>query len=623
MKKLLFIGVLLFSVHLHAKDFYYYKGEKIQLTANNENLFITCHRLSEEELNKRVESIGTVTYFRKNKYHQRLNKTFRNAPEWMVDDDNYYATIHLKNPVLQKEDFTALERLLKKDSLIYHVTQHYTYNTKDPFAITNSIWVQVDQENDIPRLREEAGKINYVVLGQNPFTANWVMLAAEPTATRNALEASQYIVEHKLGVIAEPDMRGVMKTTCVNDTYFTSQWGLNNTGQYSGLAGVDSRVCNAWNITTGSPDVDIAVIDHGFENNHPDLSGNLQNNGYDAENGTTPTAVWGNHGTPCAGIIAASGNNSAGVAGVARGCQLMSISEFVLTSSAAEAADGFFWASNNGAEVISNSWFVTPPSGLLDVSIATALVTGRSGLGCVVVFAAGNDNGVINYPANSNPNIITVGAMSPCGERKNPSSCDGEGWGSNFGNELDVVAPGVLISSTDRQGNNGYNINTSMNNFTNRDYTAWFNGTSSACPHVAGVAALVLSVNPCLSQAQVQSIIRRSAQRIGVYNYNTNTNDGTWNNEMGCGLVNAEAAVIMAQTKYLQNTTVSGNMLYRSPRIFAGYQVNPSIPWGNFHTTSTSNVTIQGSLYIDFREGCDLQGTVHAQITGVGSCNGW
>lgn len=80
-------------------------------------------------------------------------------------------------------------------------------------------------------------------------------------------------------------------------------------------------------------------------------------------------------------------------------------------------------------------------------------------MGCVVIFASGNDNNGVNYPANSNPNILTVGAMSPCGERKNPNSCDGENWGSNFGTELDIVAPGVLIPTTDRQGNNGYNPN--------------------------------------------------------------------------------------------------------------------------------------------------------------------
>jgi subtilisin family serine protease len=129
----------------------------------------------------------------------------------------------------------------------------------------------------------------------------------------------------------------------------------------------------------------------------------------------------------------------------------------------------------------------------------------------IVVFSTGNNNTSIAWPANSNSDIIAVGAMSPCGERKIPNSCDDEDWyrpypyndylgGSNYANELDLIAPGVFIPTTDIQDSAGYNTL----NGTNGNYHQTFNGTSAATPHVAGVAALILSLNSSLTQDQVR-----------------------------------------------------------------------------------------------------------------------
>jgi hypothetical protein len=222
-----------------------------------------------------------------------------------------------------------------------------------------------------------------------------------------------------------------------------------------------------------------------------------------------------------------------------------------------ELADGINWAWQNGASVISNSWgHNSLASSLIDDAITDALALGRSGLGTIIVFASGNNNGAVIYPGNSNPDIVTVGAMSPCGERKSTTSCDTENlWGSNFGATLDVVAPGVLISTTDQQGGSGYNPTQPLHSwaggslvggdFPDDSYTIWFNGTSSATPMVAGVAALILSVNPCLTHDQVEDIIEQTAQKVGGYGYAMTMGrpNGTWHNEMGYGLVDAEAAV--------------------------------------------------------------------------------
>ncbi|MFD1616028.1 S8 family serine peptidase [Gelatiniphilus marinus] len=356
---------------------------------------------------------------------------------------------------------------------------------------------------------------------------------------------------------SEPDL---LADDLTNNPNYPDQWGLNNTGQNNGTVGIDINAPEAWNITLGQQNVVVAVIDHGIELNHPDLL-NISPLSFDTESNSSPSLVLGNHGTACAGIIGAS-DNLIGSIGVAPNCTLMSISNELLLNINVrqELANGINFAWQNGASIISNSWsHVGLQGAFIDDAITAALTQGRNGLGCIVVFSSGNNNGNVGYPANSNPDILAVGAMSQCGERKSPTSCDTEDeWGSNFGTELDIVAPGVLIPTTDRQGNNGYNPNEPLHtnaggnlvatDYIDRDYTRWFNGTSSACPHVAGVAALVLSVNPSLTGLEVRNIIERTAQKVGGYNYSTTGGrpNGTWDDEMGYGLVDANAAVQMA-----------------------------------------------------------------------------
>ena len=187
-------------------------------------------------------------------------------------------------------------------------------------------------------------------------------------------------------------------------------------------------------------------------------------------------------------------------------------------------ADGINWAWQNGADIISNSWGSGVQYQVIDDAINNALQNGRNGKGTIIVFATGNSYGAVSYPANSNPNILSVGAMTSSGTRSSFS---------NFGTQLDVVAPGSSILST-----------------TPNNQTASWDGTSMATPHVAGVAALILSVNPCLTAQQVRDIIEQTAQKVGGYSYTTTSGrpNGIWNNEMGYGLVDAHAAVLMAQS---------------------------------------------------------------------------
>lgn len=292
------------------------------------------------------------------------------------------------------------------------------------------------------------------------------------------------------------------------------------------------------------------MVDNGIDVNHPDLT-NQHPISYDSETNSSPSTVYFNHhGIRVSGIIGADMNNTIGITGIVPNCPIMTISNsFQPTpNSTAARAAGINFAWQNGASIINNSWRATLSIQQIEDAINSALNFGRNGLGCVVVFATDNGNiNSIDFPANAIDDIIAVGAMSPCGERKNYGSCDGETiWGSNYGVGLDVVAPGVKIPTT-------------YNDFfvTGDDissYTQIFNGTSAATPHVSGVAALMLSVNSCLTQKQVGNIIEATAQKVRpeLYNYEVNTDrpNGTWHEEVGHGLVDAFESVKVAQASY-------------------------------------------------------------------------
>ena len=368
----------------------------------------------------------------------------------------------------------------------------------------------------------------------------------------------------QLGGIFVDDIRLMVSNTepapaITTDEFSPRQWALHNVGQSGGDPGWDINILPAWDFLTNTPgihDIDdeqdgiiVAVIDEGVDLAHEDL--NLVE-GYDATyDSEDPERVdshggpnpWDGHGTACAGIVGAI-QNQVGIVGVAPGVKIMPVriafsqeGSTHWTTSDDEIADGILWAANNGAKVLSNSW-----GGGSDTDVKHNAIRDAKDMGCTLVFAAGNSN----FESVKNParyeEVVAVGAMSPCGERKSghswghETSCDGEWfWGSNYGPELDIVAPGVMIPTCDISGDGGYAVDEAYDH--SKNYFMSFNGTSSATPHVAGIAALMLTINPDLTPDDVQDILQNFARDLG---------EPGFDEETGHGLVNAHAAVMEA-----------------------------------------------------------------------------
>ncbi len=311
-----------------------------------------------------------------------------------------------------------------------------------------------------------------------------------------------------------------------NDPNYPVQWALNNTGQMypecglykhpPGTEDCDIDTPEAWDIYTGSPETIVAVVDTGVDYNHRDLAGNIWVNeaelngiedidddgngyvddvyGYDFINQDADPKDDHGHGTHCSGIIAAKGNNELDITGVCWNAKIMSL-KFVGAGglgSILDAIEAFYYAIENGAEVISNSW---GGGGYLES--AQEAINYAYSQGVIMVAAAGNDNtNVPFYPANY-ANMISVAATD---------SNDDRASFSNYGDWIDLAAPGVDILSLRAQG-------TSMGT-TYDDYKTTASGTSMACPHVAGACAMLISINPLLSIDDVNDILRQTADAI-------------------------------------------------------------------------------------------------------------
>ncbi|MFG3817898.1 S-layer homology domain-containing protein [Limnothrix redekei LRLZ20PSL1] len=408
----------------------------------------------------------------------------------------------------------------------------------------------------------------------------------------NPLKIANTLLENPAVLSAEPN--AIIESQPFyrpRDGFYSSQWYLQNNGGSSITAGSHIDAEKAWDITRGDRSIIVAIADDGIDLSHPDFQGtgkivspkDFKDNDFNPLPGTRDDS----HGTACAGVAVAEENGS-GIVGVAPRCALMPIrTTGYLDDQAVEEL--FDWCVSRGAAVVSCSWgpgsIYFPLSTRQRAALNRAATQGRNGKGCVIVFAAGNANRPVNGTVNEQgwPNNVLSGSTEwLSGFAAHPdviavsaaTSLNRKAAYSNWGDNISVCAPsnnappgiwlpetgailtppqvtsnlaGAGVFTTDRLGAAGY---------SSTDFTADFGGTSSACPVVAGVAALVLSANPNLTAREVKQILESTADKIVDTNadpqfgfrYGSYDSRG-FSRWFGYGKVNAYKAVLEARRR--------------------------------------------------------------------------
>jgi len=393
---------------------------------------------------------------------------------------------------IQPMGTNTVEATLTSEIMVTETATELPSNTPVPSAVPeNLVTLTPEARLQIATLSGEYAS-DEVLIRFRKSASNETILqclsASNATLLSTIEEISVWVVQVPVGSIAEsiavisacPEVRyaepnyiAFAANTIPSDPNWTWQYGL-----------VNIRAPQGWDYSTGSTAVTIAIIDSGVDLNHADLAAKIVP-GYDfVNNDNIPQDDFG-HGTRVAGIAAASSNNGIGVAGVSWGARIMPVK--VLNSGGFgffdDIADGITWAADHGAQVINLSLGSSSTSQTLQDAVNYAY-----GKGVVLVAASGNSTTSVLYPALY-PNVIAVGAVDSANNRTKTS---------NFGAELDLVAPGYLIYTT-TIGGYGYD-----------------SGTSMSAPYVSGLAAVLRGMPGNTSPALITSEMQSSAADLGV-----------------------------------------------------------------------------------------------------------
>ncbi|HDL7342520.1 TPA: S8 family serine peptidase [Yersinia enterocolitica] len=445
-----------------------------------------------------------------------------------------------------------------------------TEKSKQPLIYTENIFVQFNDDLSESECEKIICGYTLTIKMKIAFLKNAYFVSAQEDTGDDTFTLAENILNRKDIKYCHPELIYHKE----HKTIHPNQWHLKKTTVRREVeVDASANVESAHKITLGKGTT-IAVIDDGFDIGHPEFSreGKIVHpcnlSGVNSDDDPTP-GKYDTHGTPCAGVACADGRY--GASGVAPEANLMPIRQVSGLGSLDEAL-AFVWAADHGADVISCSWgpkgslsansddpqhdVVAALPALTRMAIDYAVKKGRNNKGCVIFFAAGNGNESVEIDGYAS--YESVIAVAACNDRSIRSVY------SNYGKSLwcsfpsddseDLIfghpAPlttGIWTTDLRREYGDNPGASTAVGDIFG-NYINNFGGTSSACPGAAGVAALIISVNPSLNYQEVKDIIRDSCDKIDEKNGGYDENGHSeW---YGYGRVNAGKAVLLAQKLY-------------------------------------------------------------------------
>lgn len=497
---------------------------------------------------------------------------------------------------------------------------------------------------------QQAGLDRWYVVSFNPEVS--VSLAYGKFNGMDDVEIVEFIPELKAASASQP----------FNDPYLGNQWHYNNSGQGAGFVnGMDINLFRAWEIETGDPSVIVAVLDGGVQYKHEDLANTMwvneiekkgipgkddDNNGYVDDiygysfcEGSAGVIEPGDHATHVAGTVAAINNNGkfgcgiAGGDGTNPGVRIMTC-QVVKDNTSSDAAAAFVYAAENGAVISQNSWSfgetaTSTPQYLIEAIRYFNNFAGKDRYGNqvgpmaggITIFAAGNDNKPTGHPAMIE-DVIAVAATGPSGIRASYS---------NYGEWVDIAAPGGENGGTAPMGN--------VYSCVTDNQFGQMSGTSMACPHVSGVAALIVSKygGPGFTAQMLRDRLLQSADKQKLYGVESNK---TYKNKLGVGVVDAYRALLestlpdpvksISATAESNTVTATWNATAtdgNSTNAYALYISKEDLTDLNPKTTSLEPITVSGASYKPGDEisytvtGLEFTTTYYVRVQAVNAFN--